>query len=349
MTFVEIAGRRIGAGQPCFVIAEAGVNHNGNIELAKNLIDVAKKSGADAVKFQTFRSDLVVSPEAPKAAYQKDATGADQSQLDMVRQLELPFAAFEELARYAQSRGILFLSTPFDSDSIEFLDALGVAAFKVPSGEVTNIPYLRHVARKKRPMIISTGMATLSEVREAVDVVRLEGAHELVLLHCVSNYPAAPADVNLRAMHTMADAFGVPTGYSDHTLGTDIALAAVALGASVIEKHFTLDRAMPGPDHRASLEPDELRAMVEGIRHVQSALGDGVKAPVAAELDTARVARRSLVAARALPAGTVIEESMVAVMRPGTGLPPRMLAEIVGRQLRCAVAAGGLFSLEMFD
>lgn len=344
---IQLGGRQVGGGAPCLLIAEAGVNHNGSLELAHKLVEAAQAAGADAVKFQTFRSEQVISPLAVKAAYQAATTGAAESQLEMVKKLELPFAAFRELAEDCRARRILFLSTPFDYESADALEAQGVPAFKVPSGEITNLPFLEHLAGKGKPLIVSTGMSTLDEVRAAVETLRRAGARELVLLHCVSNYPAQPAGANLRAMLTLRDAFHVPVGFSDHTLGTEVALAAVALGACVIEKHLTLDKSLPGPDHRASLEPEEFAALVRGVRAVEAALGDGVKRPMPEERNVAEVARRSLVAARRLPAGTLLAEADIAILRPGIGLPPALRSQLVGRRLRQDLEAGALFTLEM--
>ena len=344
---VEIAGRPIGRGCPCFVIAEAGVNHNGDVHLGLRLVDVAADAGADAVKFQTFRADRVVSPLAPKAAYQTANTGSAGTQLEMVRKLELSAADHRILADQCRKRGILFLSTPFDEPSVDLLSDLGVPAFKVPSGEITNYPLLAYVARKKRPLIISTGMSTLDEVRRAVQVVREEGVDEIILLQCVSSYPANPRDVNLRAMQTMRDEFGVPVGYSDHTLGVEVALAAVALGACVIEKHLTLDRTLPGPDHQMSADPAELTALVSGIRKVESAMGDGRKKTATSEAEIAAVARRSLIAEIDVPAGTQLTESMIGIKRPGTGLPPEMLSEIIGRKALRDIPSGTAISWDM--
>ena len=344
---VDIADRKVGPGQPCFIIAEAGVNHNGSLELARQLVEVAARAGADAVKFQTFKAARLVTPDAPKADYQLQTTDAAESQYDMLRQLELSPEAHKELMAYCQRQGILFMSTPFDEESADFLADLGVAVFKIPSGEITNLPFLDHVAHKGKPMIVSTGMAYLGEVEAAVHIIEQAGNRSFVLLHCVSIYPADPADANLRAMQTMATAFGVPVGYSDHTPGIEVALAAVALGACVIEKHFTLDRSLPGPDHRASLEPDELTALVRGIRTVEAALGHGRREPAASEANTAAVARRSLVAAKDISAGTVLTEEMIAIKRPGTGLPPAMRPYLIGRTVQMTVPAGALFTLEM--
>jgi N-acetylneuraminate synthase len=329
-----VADRRIGV-VPCFVIAEAGVNHNGDVELAKRLVDIAVQANADAVKFQTFKADRVV--------------GSGESQFDMLRRLELSETVHRDLFHYCLSKGILFLSTPFDEDSADFLDELGVRAFKIPSGEITNFPLLDHIARKRKPMIVSTGMSTLEEVRTAVNVLSEAGNRDITLLHCVSDYPANPIDANLKAMQTMAASFGFPVGYSDHTPGIDVALAAVALGATVIEKHFTLDRGLPGPDHSASLEPVELTALVRGIRNVEAALGHGRKEPVASEAKTAAIARRSLVAAQAIREGSILTADMLLIRRPGTGLPPSMLPSVIGRSVRQHIPAGTLIRLDMLS
>lgn len=343
---MKIGKREIGSPHPCLIIAEAGVNHNGSPELAKRLVDAAVASGADAIKFQTFTAEKLASAEAPRAAYQL-RTGPHETQLEMLRRLELSVDAFRELHAYCQRQGLLFLSTPFDHESANVLAELGVLAFKISSGEITNLAFLSHVARKGKPVIVSTGMSTLGEVEAAVQTVRAAGNDDLALLHCVSNYPADPADANLRAMDTMAAAFGVPIGYSDHTLGIEVALAAVALGACIIEKHLTLDRMSPGPDHQASLEPDEFAQLVRGIRRIEVALGDGRKAPADSEAEVAAVARRSLVAARAIPAGTVLTEDMIAVKRPGNGLAPAMRPYLVGRTTRCFIPDGALLTLDL--
>lgn len=344
---VELAGHLVGAGQPCFVIAEAGVNHNGDVNLAHQLIDVAVAAGASAVKFQTFRADRLVTATAPKATYQIQATGAQESQFEMLRRLELSPEGYQELMDYCVGRGILFLSTPFDEDSADLLDRLGIAAFKIPSGELTNLPFIVHIARKGKPIIMSTGMATLGEVESAVQAIHSTGNQDLILLHCVSNYPADPVDVNLRAMKTMETAFGTPVGYSDHTLGDTVALAAVALGACLIEKHFTLDCTLPGPDHRASVEPAGLTELVAKIRTVEAALGQGRKAPAASEANTAAVARKSLVLACDVLAGNIVTEQMIVAKRPGTGLPPALLPFVIGRTLRQDSTAGTIITLEM--
>jgi N-acetylneuraminate synthase/N,N'-diacetyllegionaminate synthase len=321
-----------------FVIAEAGVNHNGSMDLALRLVDVAKASGADAVKFQTFRAGLLATPSAPKALYQQRTTPNAESQFEMLERLELDEAAHRRLIEHCREIGILFLSSPFDTQSADLLATLNIPLYKVPSGEITNLPFLQYLARKRRPIILSTGMSTLGEVEEAVHALQAEGATDLTLLHCVTEYPAPFHEVNLRAMQTLRSAFGLPVGYSDHTPGTEIAIAAAALGAEVIEKHFTLDRSLPGPDHAASLEPIELQEMVAAVRHVQAALGTGIKTPAPCEMANLRVARKSVVAARALVAGHQIANGDLDVRRPGTGLAPKLLPLLVGRTLRVGVA-----------
>ena len=344
MERIEIDGRAIGAGARCFIIAEAGVNHNGDVETAKRLVDVAVESGSDAVKFQTFSVDLLVAPDAPKAEYQRVTTGGEESQAEMIRKLELPDAAFRELEAYCEERGIIFLSSPFDHASVDLLDEIGVSAFKVPSGEIVNLPLLRHIAQKGKPVILSTGMSYLGEVERAIRTVREAGNEQLVVLHCISNYPTDASDVNLRAMETMSRAFGVRVGFSDHTLGINVPLAAVALGACLIEKHFTLDRNMAGPDHRASLEPEELKAMVQGIRTVEQALGDGIKEPAESEFNTRQVARRSIYLRTAADAGTVLREEDLVALRPTGGIPPDQFDFVIGRRLRRSLPAGTLLT-----
>jgi N-acetylneuraminate synthase/N,N'-diacetyllegionaminate synthase len=326
------------------VIAEAGVNHNGELALAHRLVDTAVEAGADAVKFQTFRADRVVCRGAPMAAYQRTRAATVESQLEMLGKLELDPASHQGLVAHCRRRGIMFLSTAFDRESVDLLDALDVSAFKIASGEITNLPLLEYIARKNKPILLSTGMSSLGEVESAVEVLRAAGAKEITLLHCTSAYPADPADANLRAMVNMGRAFGLPVGYSDHTLGVAVAMAAVALGAQVIEKHFTLDRSLPGPDHAASLDPQELRDLVAGIRAVECAMGDGIKRPTAGEADTQAVARRSVVTARAMRAGTVLTCDDLTLKRPGTGFPPGSLGDLIGRSLACDVAADELIT-----
>jgi N,N'-diacetyllegionaminate synthase len=335
---LTLGGRRVGVGR-VFVVAEAGVNHNGDMEIARRLVDAAAEAGADAVKFQTFRTAALVSRDAPKAGYQVETTGAGESQRAMLARLELDEAQHVELRDRAARRSILFFSTPFDEASADVLERVGVSVFKVPSGEVTNLPLLRHVARKGRPVILSTGMCTLAETDAAVRAIREAGDPPLVILHCLSAYPAPPAEVNLRAMATLRERYGVPVGFSDHTPGIEVALAAAALGAAVIEKHLTLDTSLPGPDHRASLPPADMAALVRGVRTIEAALGDGDKRPMPSEADTRRVARKSLVAVRDLKAGERLTPSAVALKRPGTGIAPADLERALGRVLRHDVAA----------
>jgi N-acetylneuraminate synthase/N,N'-diacetyllegionaminate synthase len=340
---VPVGSRVIGPAAPCFVIAEAGVNHNGDVDLAHRLVDAAAESRADAVKFQTFRPDALAAAGAPLAEYQERSIAASDQQR-MLEKLALSEDAHRELKRHAEERGLVFLSSPFDERSADFLDDLGVAAFKVPSGEVTNHPFLAHVAAKGRPMLVSTGMCDLSDVASAVDAIRAAGGPPLALLHCVSSYPAAAADANVRAMQTLGRAFGVPVGWSDHTEGLESTLAAVALGACVIERHLTLDQSLPGPDHRASLEPGPFARMVAAVRTLESSLGSGEKVPRAAERPIAAVVRKSLHWSVALPAGARVESGHLLALRPGTGLPPSERAAVIGRQLRRAVRAGAMVS-----
>ncbi len=339
----------MGNGQPCYVIAEVGVNHNGDLDLARQLIQVAAAAGADAVKFQTFQADRLITARAPKADYQAARTDASESQLEMLRRLELSIEAHRLLVEYADKCRITFLSSVFSEESADVLDELGVVAFKIPSGELTNLPLIAHVARKGKPLIVSTGMANLDEVRDAVAAANGVGNNAIVLLHCVSNYPTEPGDVNLRAMATLEREFFCPVGYSDHTLGTTIAIAAAALGACVIEKHCTLSRSLPGPDHLASLEPDELTRLVADVRIAQRALGDGKKKIVQSEVAVARVVRKSLVAARDIERGHVLHSADVVFKRPGFGLPPTALEQLIGRVATRFIPSDALLEEEMFD
>lgn len=335
-----VGNRRIGPDAPVFIIGEAGVNANGDLALATRLVDAAAEAGVDAVKFQSFLAEDVAAPAAPKAPYQIAATGDGESQREMLKRMELSPEHHRALQHRCESRGIMFLSTPFSERSADLLDALAVPLFKISSGDLTNTPLLVHVARKGRPILLSTGMSSLDEVAEAVRLVRSAGCTELALLHCVSSYPADPEDAELRAIATMREAFHVPVGYSDHTLGMEVAAAAVALGACVIEKHFTLDRSLPGPDQRMSLEPAALGTFIAAIRNVQRALGTGVKRPTASEMSGRLVARRSLAAATDLPRDTVLAAGMLKALRPATGIPPASLTQVVGRRLRRPLASG---------
>jgi N,N'-diacetyllegionaminate synthase len=315
------------------IIAEAGVNHNGDINMAKRLIDVAADAGANLVKFQTFTAAGVVTRDAPKADYQNLTTQHSESQFAMLRQLELTGEMHDVLIAHCQYRKIGFLSTGFDVQSLDYLASLGLDRFKIPSGEITNLPYLRHVGAFGKSVILSTGMATLGEVEAAIDVIETAGAprSRITVLHCNTEYPTPMQDVNLRAMCSIRDAFGVEVGYSDHTAGIEVPIAAVALGATVIEKHLTLDRNLPGPDHMASLEPDEFAAMVSAIRNIEQAMGDGIKRPSPSELKNKPIARKSLVAARTIRAGEFFTQDNVTTKRPGTGVSPMRWDEVIGR------------------
>jgi N-acetylneuraminate synthase len=314
-----------------FIIAEAGVNHNGSIKLGCELIDIAKDAGADAVKFQSFLAKYLVSKKADKAEYQKRLTKKTESHYEMIKRLELSLKDHKILIEHAKKRKIKFLSSPFDEESANLLKKLKIDMLKIPSGEVTNHPFLTHCANLGLPIILSTGMCTLSEVAEAVEV--LKPSKSLSLLHCVTEYPTPYREVNLRAMDTLSSAFSLPVGYSDHTLGIEIALAAVARGARIIEKHFTLDRTLPGPDHQASLEPNELKEMVRCIRNIEDSLGTGVKQPAACELKNIPIARKSLVADMPIKKGTRLSRENVKCKRPGTGISPKDLDKVIGMRV----------------
>lgn len=314
-----------------FVIAEAGVNHNGSLELAKKLVDAAKDAGADCVKFQTFVSKNVVSKNAVKAEYQKQQTQAEESQHDMLKKLELSFNEFLELNEYSKSKDIEFLSTAFDFDSIDFLDNIGISRWKIPSGDITNLPYLMKIAQLNKPVILSTGMSTMDDIRSAISTLKEYGTGELIVLHCTTEYPTPFNDVNLKSMLTIKEEFNVQVGYSDHTKGIEVPIAAVALGATVIEKHFTLNRNMEGPDHKASLEPDELKEMVASIRHIESALGDGKKQPAESEKKNMAVARKSIIAKQNIKAGEIFTKEKLTVKRPGDGISPMRWFEVIGK------------------
>ncbi len=318
-----------------FIIAEAGVNHNGSLDICKKLIDVSVKAGADAVKFQTFKAGKLVTVNAEKASYQIENTGTRESQVEMLRKLELSPNAHKDLFAYCRQKNISFLSTPFDEESADMLDDLGMEIFKIPSGEITNKPLIQHIASKKKPIILSTGMSYLGEVERAISWIdeiwnSLDTKPQLSVLHCVSSYPARVEDVNLRAIKTMQMAFGLPAGYSDHTMGTEITIAAVAMGAKVIEKHITLDRDMEGPDHKASLEPEELETMVTAIRNVEMAMGDGIKNPTKSENNLKNIVRRSLVTAKDIKSGETISSNDILLKRPGTGIPAEFKDKVVG-------------------
>jgi N,N'-diacetyllegionaminate synthase len=316
-----------------FIIAEAGVNHNGSVEIAKKMIEVAKECGADAIKFQTFKAEKVISKYAPKAEYQKQTTGEADSQLEMVKKLELSFDDFIALKEYCDKLNIMFLSTPFDFESIDFLNDLGLEIFKIPSGEITNLPYLEKIGKLGKKIILSTGMADLGEIEDALDILTSCGTkkEDITILHCNTEYPTPYEDVNLLAMLTIKEAFKVKVGYSDHTLGIEIPIAAVALGASVIEKHFTLDKNMEGPDHRASLEPYELKAMIDAIRNIEKSLGNGIKKTSKSEIKNRDIARKSIVAKREIKKGEIFTEDNITVKRPGNGISPMRWYEVLGK------------------
>ncbi len=343
---INIAGRLIGSSQPCFVIAEAGVNHNGSLDMGRQLIDAAVEAGADAVKFQTFRAMDLVTRDAPMAEYQQRNTGKSEAQYEMLRKLELDEPAHQKLIGYCQERGILFLSTPFDQKSADLLLQLNVSAFKVSSGDLTNHPLLDHLAASGLPVILSTGMATMEEVQDAVNIMRDASNPPVAILQCVSNYPADVRDVNLRAMNTMAAETGCLTGYSDHTLGDEVALAAVALGARILEKHLTLDTTLPGPDHAASMNPADFALMIRRLRNIEAAMGSGLKMPVMAEENTRFVARKSLFAAIDISPGEVVAAHHFICRRPGSGLSPNKLATLIGRRFIEPVKAGELIRPE---
>ena len=336
------------AEERVFIIAEAGVNHNGSVKIAKKLIDAAVKAGADAVKFQTFKAKSVVSRYAPKAEYQKRSGGKDETQFEMLKKLELEIDVHRELIKYCKKKKIVFLSSPFDLDSIDLLAELGLEIFKIPSGEITNLPYLNKIGSLNKKVIMSTGMADLKEIKEALDILISSGTgkQNIVLLHCNTAYPTPSEDVNLKAMFTINKAFKVKVGYSDHTLGIEIPIAAVALGASVIEKHFTLDKNMEGPDHKASLEPSELKALVSAVRNVEKALGNGIKKSTKSEEENKNIVRKSIVAKINIPKGVRITDSMLDIKRPGTGLEPKALSRVVGRKTKRAIEKDTLIEIK---
>lgn len=322
-----------------FIIAEAGVNHNGSIDMAKKLIDAAVDAGADAVKFQTFKAGRLVTGTAAKARYQIENMGTDEPQLEMLKRLELSPEMHKRLISYCKKKNIIFMSTPFDEESADMLHDLGMTMFKIPSGEITNKPLIQHIAEKNKPIILSTGMSYLGEVEKAIIWItevwdKLNNKPRLTLLHCVSNYPAAVEDTNLLAIKTLKSAFGLPVGYSDHTPGIEIPIAAVAMGAQVIEKHFTLSRNLEGPDHKASIEPDEMNAMITAIRSVEKALGNGIKRPSKKEEEMRNLIRRSLVAAGDIKKGKIIDRQDIAVKRPGYGIIPELIEHVVNKVAR---------------
>lgn len=314
-----------------YIIAEAGVNHNGNVEIAKKMIDKAKEAGADCIKFQTFISTNLVTKKAVKADYQIQQTKSYENQLDMLKKLELSFDEFAELNAYCKLKNIEFLSTAFDFDSIYFLYNLGMKRWKIPSGDITNLPYLIKISKLNQPIILSTGMSTMEDIGLALNTLRNNGSSDITVLHCTTEYPTPYKDVNLSAMLTIKNEFNVPIGYSDHTRGIEVPIAAVAMGAKIIEKHFTLDRNMDGPDHNASLEPDELKAMVSAIRNIEAAMGDGEKKPSESEKKNIVVARKSIIAKTNIKKSEIFTEENITVKRPGNGISPMKWFEVIGQ------------------
>lgn len=341
---INIGDKTVGAGAPVFIIAEAGVNHNGSFSRAKKLIDAAAAAGADAVKFQTFDPETLATKTAGKADYQKANKKRNESQQAMLRKLQLKREDHAALKSYAEKKGLLFLSTPFSMSDALFLKELGLAAIKVSSSDANNIPYLRHIASFGLPIILSTGMADMEEITESVDALKQSGNKQIVVLHCTTNYPTPFPEANLRAIVTLKRELGVVVGFSDHTLGDEAACASVALGAQVLEKHFTLDRKLPGPDHKASLEPLELREFVQHIRNVEKALGTGRKIPWKSEREIAKVARKSLVALRAIKKGEIFTEKNLTTKRPGTGLPPKEYDTVIGTRAARDISADTLLT-----
>ena len=333
MEKIKIADRIVGAGEPCFIIAEAGVNHNGDIGLAKKLIDAAKTAGVDAVKFQTFRTEDIVSKTTSVATYQEKNIGTSESQQEMLKKLELSYDDFVELKKYCDEKGIIFLSTPHTEDAIDFLENL-IPAYKTGSGDLINLPFLKKVAKKGKPIILSTGMSTMQEVEEALEAIYEEGNNQVIVLHCTTDYPCPFEDANLRVMQAMKEKFNCLVGYSDHTLGVTVPIIAVSLGAAVIEKHFTTDKNLYGPDHKASLEPNELKKMVEEIRKTETALGSSDKTPTGPEKEIMKVIRKSIVAKRDIKAGDIIEREMLTIKRPGTGIEPKFIGRVLGKKTK---------------
>jgi N,N'-diacetyllegionaminate synthase len=314
-----------------YIIAEAGVNHNGSLELAKRMVDIAKEAGADCIKFQTFVSANLVSRDAVKAEYQKLNTEGSESQLEMLKRLELTFNDFIILNEYCKQKCIDFLSTPFDFESIDFLNSIGIKSWKIPSGDITNLPYLIKLAKTGKPVILSTGMSTMEEIKAAICVLKNYGADEITVLHCTTEYPTPFQDVNLKAMNSIKAEFSIPVGYSDHTKGIEVAIAAAAFGAAIIEKHFTLDKNMDGPDHKASLEPHELKAMIDAIRNIENAIGSGEKKPADSEKKNMAIARKSIIAKKSIKKGEIFTEENLTVKRPGNGISPMKWLEVIGQ------------------
>lgn len=315
----------------CFIIAEAGINHNGSIELAKKIIDKAKNIGVDAIKFQTFKTEKIVTKKAEKAEYQK-INSKKTSQYYMLKKLELNPNEFKEIARYTKKKGLIFLSSPFDQDSVDLLEKIGTPAYKVPSGEINNYPLLKYIAKKQKTIILSTGMSTLCEIEKAIKEIEKYNEN-IILMHCITSYPAKKEEINLNVIKTLKTAFKKPVGFSDHTLGFEMSIAAVALGSCIIEKHFTLDKNLPGPDHKASLEPEEFSEMVKSIRNVEKGMGNGIKKPTTDEIKIKKKVRKSIVAKKDINEGTVLTWEMLDIKRPGNGIQPKYIKELIGKKL----------------
>ncbi len=347
MKKIRIGDKEVGDQEPTFIIAEAGSNHNRDINQAKMLIDVAIDAKADAVKFQTYSAEKLYSKKTPKPTYLEKITRKDETIWDLIKNIELPREFQAELADYCRDNDIIFLSTPFDHEAIEELDALGVLAYKIASFEIVDIPLLKHAANKRKPMLISTGMADIGDIEDALEAIYSAGNKQVALLHCNIGYPPPMDIVNLRAIQTMERAFDIPVGFSDHTMSTTIPAVAVAMGACIVEKHFTLDRSMHGPDHPFALEPNELEEMVKNIRDVEMALGSGIKQRTEAEEEMYRIGRRSIVAAQNIPTGAEITEEMLTVKRPGFGIKPKFLEIIIGRRAKVDIEEDDIITWEM--
>jgi len=348
MKVIKIGNKSIGEGQPTFIIAEAGVNHNGKIELAKKLVEIAANAGADAVKFQTYKSENLVTEKTAVADYARKNTGRNISQMEMIKSLELKYNDFEKLKNYCDKKNIIFLSTPHSFDAIDFLEDL-VPAYKFGSGDITNIPTLKYAAKKGKPMILGTGMSTIKEIKNAMSVIKSEGNNQIIALHCTTSYPCSLEEVNLRAMKKMQNELGCLIGYSDHTLGAIVPIAATAMGATVIEKHFTISKKLPGPDHKASLEPDELKEMIKEIRNVEKILGSYEKKPTKSEEKIMKLVRKSIFANQNISKGSKISKNMVGIKRPGNGLSPSQIDKIVGKKAKRDIKKDEKFDLKMVE
>ncbi|OCL27625.1 N-acetylneuraminate synthase [Orenia metallireducens] len=346
---IKIGGKIISEDNPCFIIAEAGVNHNGDINLAKKLIDISVEAGVDAVKFQTFSTDRLILKDTEKAEYQKKNTESQESQYNMLKKLELTFEDHKTLVDYCNEKGIIFLSTPYDEESADLLDELGVDAYKVASTDTTNLPFLEYLSKKNKPIILSTGMSYLSEVRKAVEIFERNSVRNLILLHCISNYPVAFEKANLLSIRTLEDEFKTLIGYSDHTYGVGVAPYAIPLGAKVIEKHFTLDKKLPGPDHKASLNPKELKECVQLIRKVEKAMGNGIKVPILEEKAVKSSLQKSLVAKANISKGQVLNKEMLTSKRPGTGISPLYIDEVIGRKVKTDIPKNGIIEYSILE